>query len=96
MLRPEGKPCFLGYVANLSQNGAFVQCSSPRPTGTAFSLKLHLQGKKEAFPCQCEVIWSRGYKGVEGPCPGMGIRFVDLSDDDHDFLERFCTEADAS
>lgn len=73
------RPRFLGYAANLSETGMFVQCAVPRPAGTRFSLKVHLPGLPHGLICQeVEVIWTRGYAGANGPAPGMGTRFVKL------------------
>jgi len=41
-----------------------------------------------------EVVWTRGYAGVDGPCPGMGVRFIEVAGDCHDFLQQFCKESD--
>jgi hypothetical protein len=72
-------PRFLGYLANMSETGAFVQSSNPRPPGTRLKMKLHLLGRrKRPFYVQAEVRWTRGYGGLTGPTPGMGIEFVDL------------------
>jgi hypothetical protein len=75
----ESRPRFLGYAANLSETGMFVQCSVPRPPGTRFALKVHLPGVPDGLVCrEVEVIWTRGYAGANGPAAGMGTRFVTL------------------
>ena len=92
-MRPEWEgPRFLGYLANISENGAFVQCSNPRPVGTTFSLRLRLPGgPAEGLACAGEVIWARGHAGVDGPGAGMGIRFAaDLEEGAREFLDYFC------
>ncbi len=96
LLPDEERPRFLGYLADLSETGAFVQCLSPRPLGTQFSLLLHLPGGPgPGVACRGEVIWTRHYESVKGPCAGMGIRILEvIGREARKFLEGFCLEAD--
>jgi Tfp pilus assembly protein PilZ len=89
------RPRFLGYAENVSESGVFVQCSNPRAFGSRFLMRLHLPGSPpRGICCQAEVIWTRGYSGVHGPCAGMGIRFVEVAEDSQDLLSTFCLESD--
>jgi Tfp pilus assembly protein PilZ len=86
---------FLGYTANLSQSGAFIQCSNSRPVGTKLRLVLHLsRAAVDVLELEAEVIWVRGYGGKRGPCPGMGIRFAGLPTELKLRLKKFCQEYD--
>jgi len=90
-------PRFLGYLANLSQTGAFVQCSAPRPVGTYMCLLLRLpEAPNREIQCSAEIVWTRGYAGTRGPCQGMGVRFVEIAEQAQRFLRRFCAEEEAS
>lgn len=79
---PELGPRFLGYAANLSETGLFVQCSNPKPPGTRMELRLHASRGCDAATlcCEAEVRWSRGYGGKRAPTPGMGLQFLNLDD----------------
>jgi hypothetical protein len=91
----EAHPRFLGYLGDVSEAGAFIQCSNPRSSKTCLSMLLHLPGgPPRGVRCRGEVVWTRGYAGVDGPCPGMGIRFIEVAGDCHDFLQQFCAESD--
>lgn len=88
------RPRFLGYAGNVSESGAFVQCTRPRPIGTRLQLRLHVPGTDEGFGCEAEVIWIRPYGGREKPCPGMGVRFLSLDSQIRGELGRFAAERD--
>lgn len=86
---------FLGYVADISETGAFIQSSNPRPIGTKLDVAMHLFGRfAPPFRCPAEVVWVRGYGGRQGPCPGMGVRFGSLEGEAVVALREFCAERD--
>ena len=85
------RPRFLGYLANISASGLFVQCASPRSKGTRLSLRFRLPGAPDPIHCpEAEVIWTRGYGGRSGPTPGMGIRMCSLTQEVQARIARFC------
>lgn len=87
---------FLGYAANVSPGGAFIQCSNSRPPGTKLRLVLHLsRAAADIVELEAEVVWVRGYGGKRGPCPGMGIRFAGLSKELELRLKEFCQQSEA-
>jgi Tfp pilus assembly protein PilZ len=91
--RPD--PRFLGYLASLSATGAFVQSSNPRPVGTYLCLRLHLpEAPNQEIRCAGEIIWTQAYSGALGPSQGMGIKFIEISEESERFLRKFCTEPD--
>jgi hypothetical protein len=84
---------FLGYGANVSESGVFVQCLAPRPEGTRLRLVLHLGGATGTRICsEAEVRWTRGYGGKKGPSAGMGLRFTDMCARDRNKLVVSCNE----
>jgi uncharacterized protein (TIGR02266 family) len=85
------RPRFLGYLANISASGIFVQCARPRDKGTRLSLRFRLPGSSDPIHCvEAEVIWTRGYGGRSGPEPGMGIRMCSLAADVQARISDFC------
>ena len=85
------RPRFLGYLANISATGLFVQCARPRDKGTRLSLRFRIPGTPEPIHCaDAEVIWTRGYAGRSGPTAGMGIRLGSLSADIQSRIAHFC------
>ncbi len=94
--KEDERPRFLGYLADISLSGGFVQCSSPRELGTRLSIQLRLPGVEHPVRCpDAEVIWTRGYNGVRGRSPGMGVQFRELSPSARVVLERFCDGTEA-
>jgi hypothetical protein len=83
---------FLGYGANVSETGVFVQCLAPRPAGTRLRLVLHLGGSTGTRICSdAEVRWTRGYGGKKGPSAGMGLRFTGMRPGDLGVLLASCS-----
>ena len=83
---------FLGYGANISETGVFVQSLAPRPPGTRLRLVLHLGGATGTPICSdAEVRWSRGYGGKKGPSAGMGMRFTGMRPGDRSALLASCS-----
>lgn len=90
------RPRFLGYLANISASGLFVQCARPRDKGTRLSLRFRLPGASEPIHCaEAEVIWTRGYGGRSGPAPGMGMRLCSLTQEVQARIAHFCGEPSA-
>jgi hypothetical protein len=93
--KDEERPRFLGYLSDISLSGGFVQCSNPRDEGTRFSIRLRLPGVAHHVYCaDAEVVWVRGYNGVRGRSPGMGVVFRELSTAARTMIEKFCNELD--
>lgn len=78
---------FLGYAANLSETGVFIQSLALRPPGTRLRLVLHVGGAEDRRICSdAEVRWTRRYGGKRAPSAGMGLRFVGLDPADRHVL----------
>lgn len=91
----DGAPRFLGYLENISTSGVFIQCASPRAEGTRLSVRMRLPGL--ATPLDAvglEVVWTRGYRGRNGPAPGMGLRFVEPAGGALGEVRKFCETSD--
>ena len=90
-LRYAGPPRFLGYLANVSETGAFVQCTHPRPVGTRLSLQLRLPGLEDRVLCDsAEIVWTRRLSTTDHGSPGMGMCFVHIGSSTRTALRRFC------
>lgn len=95
LLQEEKVGRFLGYVASVSECGAFIQCSRPRPVGTSLRVLLRLPGAPlSGVRCWGVIVWTRGYGGAEGPSQGMGLRFTGMEESSLNFLRRFCAESE--
>jgi hypothetical protein len=86
---------FLGYLSDISETGAFIQCSCPRDIGTQLRVRLHLgRAEHEVLDVQAQVIWTRSYAGRSQPSAGMGIEFRNVAEAALTTLGRFCAGDD--
>ncbi|MFQ5697315.1 MAG: PilZ domain-containing protein [Myxococcota bacterium] len=90
------RPRFLGYLANVSETGAFIQCSCPRAEGTRLDLRVHLGREPDALVhVGGRVIWTRRYAGRNQPSAGMGIEFETPGGRDLERLRAFLRDESA-
>lgn len=89
----DGYKTLFGYAKNLSCGGLFIATVKPREPGEKFLIELTLPTKP---PCkvrsQCEVVWKRHFKRKDQHEPGMGLRFLDLADEDCAKIEAWVAE----
>jgi hypothetical protein len=89
------EPRFLGYLSNISETGAFIQCSRPRPVGTRLRVRLHLgRAEQEIVELDAQVIWIRSYAGRNRPSAGMGLQFKELGAAPRGAIRHFCAVTD--
>ncbi len=76
------------YITDISAMGIFVQTRSPEPEGTRLNLRFMVPGQALPFELEGEVIWVNPYRpgDRENLNPGMGVRFVDLTQADRERL----------
>ncbi|MFO7577808.1 MAG: PilZ domain-containing protein [Pelovirga sp.] len=76
-----------GYGKNISRSGMFIATTNPIEAGArielTFQLPPPLVGQAR---CLCEVVWKRPMGSHLPFEAGMGIRFVDLTDEVSDQL----------
>ena len=82
----------IDYTANMSIGGMFIQTHTPLPVGTRFRLRFRIPGRPHPVETEAEVCWVlRGEKGGVWQ-PGMGVRFDELSNEDHEAVQRLLAE----
>ena len=67
---------FADYTKNISKGGTFIKTKKPLPVGTRFLFKLSVPRREAPFELLGEVVWS----STDGAEPGMGIRFIYVTD----------------
>jgi|YNPNPStandDraft_1061719.scaffolds.fasta_scaffold91311_2 uncharacterized protein (TIGR02266 family) len=80
---------FFGYANNISAGGLFISTVNPRDIGERFKLKFKLPGTTKEIVVTAEVVWKRTYSQSEEYEPGMGIKFVEISEEDAEAIRRF-------
>lgn len=80
---------FFGYATNISGAGICIQTINPKPAGFRIRLRFNLPGDKETIECSAEVAWSKEYNSKACHRPGMGLKFVDLEEQDKARIDAF-------
>lgn len=83
---------FSGFIsefsANISPTGMYITTKTPEPPGSVLDFEFRLGDGFEIIQGKGEVVWTRAI--AEGPNrpPGMGIRFLDLSEGSKELIYR--------
>ncbi len=85
-----GNKTFFGYGKNISRGGLFIGTVNPRETGARFRLEIPLPAPiLKIGQCECEVVWLRQFSKGSTLEPGMGLKFLDLPEDDAETIDRW-------
>lgn len=76
-------------AGNLSVGGLFIKTEKPYSKGEQFMLDLQLPETSETLSVNCEVAWSRVGWDIDQNPPGMGVKFVDMPDEDRRKLSEY-------
>lgn len=71
---------FIGFSANVSEGGLFVATHIPRKIGDLVLVTFSLPGKGPPIQAMTEVRWVRDRNDESDLDPGLGLRFIDISD----------------
>lgn len=80
---------FTGFTENISEGGLFVATHMPRKVGERLVVQVTLPGASVAVRAECEVRWLRLFSETSDAPPGMGLRFLSLSDGDRREITEF-------
>ncbi len=71
------------YIRDISVTGIFVRTNTPETPGTRINLRFTPSSSDKIIDVEGEVIWINPYRPSDNNClfPGMGLRFVDLTED---------------
>ncbi|MDT8420801.1 MAG: PilZ domain-containing protein [Desulfuromonadales bacterium] len=73
---------FFGYSKNISKSGMFIASVNPLEPGTQVEVEIPLPSDpQKSIRCRCEVIWKRLFAKKSIYEPGMGLKFLDLSEE---------------
>ena len=79
---------FTGFTENVSEGGLFVATSAPMELGAELEIRLRLMGREpRTYPVV--VRWIRPDAAAGGLPAGMGVQFLDLSEEERDRLQDF-------
>ena len=80
------------YSSNISTGGMFLESDLLLDEGTEFTLEFTLPSVPRFIRAKGKVVWVTrpGIVGVdEEVTPGMGIKFIEISDEDRKKVEEF-------
>lgn len=84
----DGHKTFFGYAKNVSRGGLFIATVKPREVGEEFLIEWTLPtNPRHTIRCRCEVVWKQHFQRKGPNEPGMGLRFLDLTDADGDIVD---------
>ena len=80
---------FRGFTEDISTGGLFIATHQFYPIGTEFNLSLSLEGRE--LPVVAKVVWIREHSAFmpADAEPGMGLQFVDMTDEQRKIIEDF-------
>lgn len=79
---------FTGFSENISEGGLFVATEMQYRNGDILEVSLGLMGKAPR-PFRGVVRWSRPGVARGGLPAGVGLQFVDLNEEDRQYLQDF-------
>lgn len=89
MEESKGNELYFRRTGNLSAGGVFFEQSIPHPLGTHVNLKFALPGQDHVIETTAEIVNTPGEKdGL-----GMGVHFLDLSENDKLQIDEFVRTA---
>jgi type IV pilus assembly protein PilZ len=77
-----GENFLFSYIDNISEVGIFLSSMNPLKPGTCLTLRFPGEGSARSFSVKGQVVWINPYnKNGENLNPGMGIRFVGVTEE---------------
>jgi type IV pilus assembly protein PilZ len=74
-------------ITNISEVGIFVRTNEPLEVGTRLTLKFAPPGTEDTLVLTGQVAWVNPIRMLaSNPNPGMGIRFIDLTQESRERL----------
>ena len=79
-----------GWISNIGSGGLFIESPHPLPISSRVDLTLGLPELRTVLKVQGRVAWTYDIlKGTTQLITGSGIKFVDMSPEQRDLLERY-------
>jgi len=79
---------YAGFSGDVSMGGLFIATYKPLPVGTRTTVSFVLPGGHHVVTAG-EVTWVRDAMNEMDAAPGMGVRFMELSDTDRHYIAEF-------
>ncbi len=91
----DGEAFMAGPVVNVSETGLYIETTMPPPAGTLVRITPLLPESAGLFEFEAEVVRKNDldYDEHFDRIPGMGLRFVNMSDDEKSHLKTLLDKA---
>ncbi|MBW2170500.1 MAG: TIGR02266 family protein [Deltaproteobacteria bacterium] len=77
------------HTENVGTRGLFIRTDNPFEEGEQFLLELVLPGLPNTMEIKCEVVWARKQGEEPGQANGMGVKFVEITEEDEQTLKDY-------
>ncbi|MBI2060783.1 MAG: TIGR02266 family protein [Nitrospirae bacterium] len=77
------------FALNISRGGMFIATQQPLDEGQEFLLRFSLPGSARPIELRARVMWANRQDKKSNLIPGMGVAFMDLSDEKRAQIERY-------
>ena len=84
-----GIEVFFGHAVDVSSGGMFIATSKMRAPGTEYEVQFRLPGYDREFRCRVVVVWTRRYRHDSTVPPGIGLRFLDMPEEDRHAIDEW-------
>ncbi|MEK7880366.1 MAG: PilZ domain-containing protein [Deltaproteobacteria bacterium] len=81
-----------GYGRNISKTGMFIVTMKPRKVGEEFGIVFELPRYHVKVACRCRVARVRDGKAGAGEPAGMGVMFLDISNEHQSKVDEWTKE----
>lgn len=79
-----------GYAINLSRGGIFIATGEEIAAGDVFTVEFSLPGDRGlVYTCRAEVVWKRSAMPGRKLPAGIGLKFIDLPEEDAETIDRW-------
>ena len=83
-----------GVTLNISSTGVFIGCRRPLRLNEVFDMVITTP--EQDIGAKAEVVWSNKYGPDDHITPrGMGVRFLDISEEDQRFISKAVNQHNA-
>jgi len=88
---------YTGLVRNISAGGLFIQTEADLSTGDEVDVRFTIPGSSHVFEKKAQVRWIRPHDpyGADSTLTGVGVKFLELSDEEAKLLNAFIRDHDA-
>jgi hypothetical protein len=78
------------YATAISEKGAYVRTLAPKARNSLIPVRIYIHDRE--IRAKAEVIYTSAIEGGTFREPGMGLKFIEIREDDQNYLRNFIHE----